>query len=189
MIYTTLKAVENKMHGLFESSRIRASITGHLYDALVVDENDTPIAVDNGVAVKIGDFTGNGLQEQKATVAGVKDKVAIVGNPALVKAAFTKAQGEAYNYFVPAGTLAKAYEVTAESRDIFGIADYQFTEGSAAEVKVGAYVVLDGKGAYVAQAAAPVDTDYGFIGRVHSISNGLFVNVVRIEVIKNEDVA
>lgn len=174
-IYTTLTENAVEKHGVFESSRMKATDIGRIYDALVQDESGKNIAVDNGVAIKIGEFTGNGLQEVKATIAAKADKIAVVGTPALIKDAFTSAQADFYNFYNKAGVLAKAYEVVAE--DIFAVADYQIK----GEVEVGATVVVDGKGAWeVAEAA-----DCAFVGKVHSISAGDFATMVRIQCVKN----
>ena len=184
-IFTNLTATEAKLHGIFESSRIKASQTGHIYDALVKNSEGKEIEVDNGVLIKIGDFTGNGLQEVAATIAKVTDKVAITGAPALVKDAFTKQQSQEYNYVNIAGNPVKSYELVEE--DIFGVASYQFTNEE--EVKVNAYVVPDGNGAYTVQTEAPDASAYGFIGKVHSISVGTFYTIVRVQVLQNKNVA
>lgn len=173
-IYTTLTENAVEKHGVFESSRMKATDIGRIYDALV-QEGGKNIAVDNGVAIKIGEFTGNGLQEVKATVATKADKIAVVGTPALIKDAFTSAQADAYNFYNKAGSLVKAYEVVEE--DIFAVADYQIK----GEVAVGATVVVDGKGAYeVAESDG-----CAFVGKVHSISAGDFATMVRIQCVKN----
>lgn len=180
-IYTNLKEVANNLHGMFESSRLKATVAGHLYD-VIVREDETEIAVDNGVCVRVGDYTGNGLQTRYAVVAAVGDKVAVTGSPAIVKDAFTRQQEAEYNFYHAAGTVAKAYELIEE--DIFAVAKYQFVSGDPV---VGAYVTVDGNGAYAATTGKPADT-YGFIGRVHSIASNDYYPMVRIEVIKNEQV-
>lgn len=187
MVYTNLQAVKANLHGMFESSRMRATEVGHLYDALVKDEDGNEIEIDNGVAVRIGDFTGNGLQEVNATVAKVTDKIAVTGAPANIKDAFTTQQKQAYNYVNIAGNPVKTYEVVEE--DIFAVASYQFTDASTANVKVGSYVVLDGNGSYVAQTTEPDATTHGFVGKIHSITTGTFYTMVRILVLQNKDVA
>ena len=175
-IYTTLTGKDAVKHGVFESSRMKASDIGRIYDALVQDGAGENIAVDNGVAIKIGEFTGNGLQEVKATIAAKADRIAVVGTPALVKDAFTTEQGAAYNFENKAGALAKAYEVVAE--DIFAVADYQIK----GEVAVGATVVVDGNGAWEVSSDA---SGYAFVGKVHSISAGNEATMVRIQCVKN----
>lgn len=188
-IYTNLDSKNVTKHGLFESSLLKSTDIGRIWDALVQDADGKNIDVDNGVAICIGDFTGNGLEEVKATIAGVKDKIAVVGAPVIIKDAFTKAQAAAYNFYIPAGTLAKTYEVTKD--DIYGVASYQFTEASAANVKEGNYVVVDGNGSYVAMATAPSVDSYGFIGKIHSIAPDMLnaTSIVRILCVKNETVA
>lgn len=195
MIYTN-STMTGGTHGIFQSSLLKSTLSGHIWDCLVCSVNTsgstpvyTPIEVDNGVAVKVGDFTGNGLQERYATIAGVKDKVGIIGSPALVKDAMTRAQADETNFYHKAGQLAKVYEVQGDEfdPDIFGVSLSAFTDASQANVAEGAYVVLDGNGKYVAQASAPTASNYGFIGRVHSIQSGLYYTVVRIAVIQNVD--
>ena len=194
MVYTNLEASNAGLHGMFESSRLESTDVGRIHDVLVRDEsgNDpVEINVDNGVPVKVGEFTGNGLQERYATIAGVKDQIAVIGSPALIKDAFTTAQGQPYNFFNKAGFDAKAYSVKAEYEDIFAVANYQFTNVNAAGqpdmtvIKKGAYVVTDGNGKWTAQAAAPTAANYGFIGKVHSVAVGNFYTMVRIACIQN----
>ena len=195
MIYTN-STMTGGTHGIFQSSLLVSTLAGHIWDCLVcsVDSSGstpvyTPIDVDNGVAVRVGTETGNGLQERYATIAGVKDKVGITGSPALIKDAFTRGQADETNFYHKAGQLAKVYEVRGDEYDydIFGVGLHQFTDASQANVEVGAYVVLDGNGKYVAQASKPTASNYGFIGKVHSIHTGLFYSVVRIAVIQNVD--
>jgi hypothetical protein len=184
-IYTNLEAVKNGTHGIFESSSMKATISGNIFDILTVDDADEAIAVDNGVAVKVGNYTGNGLQERFGTVAKTTDKIAVTGNPAIIKDAFTKSQEAIVNYFVPAGKLVKTYEVV--ENDVFAIGLHQFTDASATEVKEGAFVVVDGDGAWVAQSADPGADTYGFVGQVHSMSysNVDSLTVVRIVCVQN----
>lgn len=169
-IYTTLKAIEQGRHGVFESSNLKSTDVGNLYDVLVRDEADKEIDVDNGVPVVVGKYTHNagGLQERFGKIAAVTDKIAVTGAPALIKVAFTKAQNSILNYFNPAGNPVKCYEVLPE--DIFGVALHQFTDASVANVKEDAFVVVDGNGMYVAQEAEPDASANGFIGVVHSIA-------------------
>lgn len=194
-IYTNLKSLEKKLHGMFESSNLLSTDVGNIFDVVVRDGSDKEISVDNGVAVKVGDYTGNGLQERYATIAGLKDKIAVTGTPANVKTALTKEQSQAYNFTNPAGKPAKAYQIQDADvhTDIFGIASYQFTDASAENVKVGALVTVDGKGAWVAQAdsttVATLSTTNGFIGKIHSISVGTYYTIVRIQVIQNKQLA
>lgn len=194
MVYTNLASREKNMHGLFESSALLATDVGNVYDAFVRDESEKPIAVDNGVALKIGDYSGNGLEERYATIAKITDKIAVTGAPAEVKTALTTEQGQAYNYTNPAGKPVKTYQIADPSvhTDIFGIASYQFTDDSAEKVKVGNLVTVDGKGAWIASEATEITTlqgTNGFIGKIHSLSVGTYYTIVRIQVLQNKDIA
>lgn len=194
MVYTNLASREKNMHGLFESSALLATDVGNVYDAFVRDESEKPIAVDNGVALKIGDYSGNGLEERYATIAKITDKIAVTGAPAEVKTALTTEQGQAYNYTNPAGKPVKTYQIADPSvhTDIFGIASYQFTDDSAEKVKVGNLVTVDGKGAWIASKATELTTlqgTNGFIGKIHSLSVGTYYTIVRIQVLQNKDIA
>nr|DAG77134.1 MAG TPA: hypothetical protein [Caudoviricetes sp.] len=194
MVYTNLAAKEANKKGLFESSQLLATDVGNIYDALVRDESEKPISVDNGVALKIGDYTGNGLEERYATIAKITDKIAVTGAPAEVKTALTTEQGQAYNYTNPAGKPVKTYQIADPSvhTDIFGIASYQFTDDSAEKVKVGNLVTVDGKGAWIASEASELATlqgTNGFVGKVHSLSVGTYYTIVRIQVLQNKDIA
>ena len=190
MIYTNLEAKEANKHGMFESSHLLSTDVGDIFDVIVRDSSEKPIDVDNGVPVKIGEFTGNGYEERYATIAGVKDAIAVIGTPAEVKTALTTEQGQAYNYVNKAGKPAKAYRIHT---DIFAVADYQFTTESTDKVKKGALVTTDGKGMYVAQGddatVATLSTTNGFIGKIHSVSAGTYYTMVRILVVQNKTVA
>ena len=177
-IFTNLVAKEQKLHGLFESSQLLATDVGNIYDALVRDESNNPIPVDNGVALKIGDYSGNGLEERYATIAKITDKIAVTGAPAEVKTALTTEQGQAYNYTNPAGKPVKTYQIADPSvhTDIFGIASYQFTDDSAWK-------------ASETSELATLKTTNGFIGKIHSISAGTYYTIVRIQVLQNKDIA
>ena len=179
-IYGNMTWANGAVHCVAESSLMKATNNGRLYDLIVRNDSDEAIQIDNGMAVLPLEFTGDGLQTRYATVAAVGDKVAVTGSPAIVKDAFTKQQEAEYNFYHEAGVVAKAYELVEE--DIFAVAAYQFVSGNPV---VGAFVTVDGNGAYVATAEEPADT-YGFIGKVHSITSNVYCPMVRIEVIKNE---
>lgn len=199
-IYSNLTPLAMGMHGVFESSLLKSTISGHLWDCLVVEDDTAnpvvPIDVDNGVAVKVGAFvTGTdnaqiGLQERYATVAGVKDKVGIIGSYALIKDARTKLEETEPYFYNKAGQDSKVYEVIGDEYDgdIFGIGLHQFTDGTQSlATTIGNYVVLDGNGKYVAQAAKPTMDNYGFVARIHSTWTNNDYTLVRLYVIQNKD--
>ena len=194
MAFVNTNGAAAGFHGLFESSRLKATDVGRIHDTLVISESTsnstvtrTPIEVDNGVAVKIGDFTGNDLQQIYATIAAVGDKIAVVGTDPIIKDAPTKAK-EAPVYFTnKAGKLSRSYEVLNDSQEIFAVADYQFTDASKANIAFGNYVVVNGSGMWVAQTSAPSTSTYGFIGKIHSIASDQLgqYKIVRIQCIQN----
>lgn len=192
-IYTNTEAVKTNRHGVWEKSRIRSHWAGggRIFDALVVDDSKNPIDVDNGVALKIGELTGNGLSEVYATIAKVGDKIAITGAPAIVKEAYVASQEAAYNFYNKAGKDVETYEIADDDYDIFCIASYQFTDASASAVKVGSYVVVDGKGMWVAQAAKPDAATHGFIGKIYQMAYDTlnFTTKVYIQAVQNKQVA
>lgn len=177
-VYTNLEATNAGKHGMFESSKIKSAIAGNIYDAIVRDGASKEIAVDNGAPVAIGAYTGDGLQTRYATIATTADVVAVVGSPAIVKEAMTNGQAQDYNFEVKAGQPARVYALEAE--DVFAVADYQITKSSA--LAVGDTVVVDGKGAY---KVATSTTTEKFVAKIHSISAGSYVTMVRLEVVKN----
>ena len=197
-IFSNLTELAAGQHGIFESSLLKSTISGHLWDCLVVTESGsganitrTPIDVDNGVAVKVGAFTHNdeGLQERYATIAGVKDKIGVIGTPALIKDNLTTFTGNESFFYNKAGNDSKVYEVVGDEfdGDIFGVTDVLFTTASKSAIQKDAYVVVDGNGKYVAQAAKPTMANYGFVGQIHSIYTNNFYTIVRICVLQNVD--
>ncbi|WP_288681640.1 hypothetical protein [uncultured Eubacterium sp.] len=195
MVYTNLKAKENGLHGIWESSQLLSTDVGNIYDVIVRDEDaaNKEIEVDNGVALAVLGYTGNGLEERYGRIAKVTDKIAVTGAPANVKTALTTEQGQAYNFTNPAGKPVKTYQIADPSvhTDIFGIASYQFTDDTAVKVKVGNLVTVDGKGAWVASEATELETlkgTNGFVGKIHSLSVGTYYTIVRIQVLQNKDI-
>lgn len=197
-IYSNLTELASGTHAIFESSLLKSTISGHIWDCLVVSESGsgnnltrTPIAVDNGVAVKVGDHThnGNGLQERYATIAGVKDKIGVVGTPALIKDNLTTFQGNESFFFNKAGDDSKVYEVIGDpfDGDIFGVTKEGFTAASQDKIKVDNYVVVDGNGKWVAVDSKPTMSNYGFVGQIHSLYTNNFYTIVRIYAIQNKD--
>ena len=200
MAYVNSTAGER--HGVFESSRLKATDVGRIYDCLVrasVNNVMTPIEVDNGVPVKVGEYTGNGLQEVYATIAGVGDKIAVIGTPTVVKDARVTSDEVPSKFTNKVGRLAKGYEVLDDDYEVFAVADYQFTDASKANIAVGRYVTTDGNGMWVAAAAnasAPKFADEngatnGFIGKIHSIAydNLAYTTIVRIQCLQNKQVS
>lgn len=195
-VYTNLKEVTRDLHGVWRSSRLRSTLAGHIFDVRVQETTTQggitvteDIDVDNGVAVAVTDWTHDGLQERTAKIAGVKDKILVTANVPIVKDAFTKGQAAETNFFTPAGSLTRAYQIEADpvDGDIFGVADFQFTNVDKDDIAVDAYVVVDGNGKWTAQASKPTAANYGFIGQIQSIQTGMAYSIVNIFAIQNVD--
>lgn len=193
-IYTNLAEVPAGTHGIWRSSLLRSTIAGHILDARVQQTTTQggisvteDIDVDNGVAVVLKGWSHDGLQERLAEIAGVKDKIVVTGSPAIVKDAFTRAQDSETNFYIPAGKLARVYQIEGDAidGDIFGVGLHQFTNPDDVDEDV--YVVVDGNGGWTALTSAPTASAYGFIGQVHSIQKGLSYSVVNIFAIQNVD--
>ena len=199
-IYSNLNELAMGTHGIFEASLLKATISGHLWDCLVVSETTgansevvrTPIACDNGVCVKVGGFTGNnnGLQERFATIAGVKDKIGVTSSIVNIKDARTDLEATEPYFYVRAGEDSKVYEVIGDEfdGDIFGVGLHQFTAATQSLATTrGNYVVLDGNGKYVAMNSQPTMSNYGFVAKIHSTWTNGYYTIVRLYVIQNVD--
>ena len=129
-LFTNLQELQAGNHAIFDSSLIRSTISGHINDVLVVSESGsgenltrTPIDADNGTAVRVKEFTHdpnangtlmNGFQERYAVIAGVKDKISVLGTPALTKDNLTSFTGNEAFFYNKAGVDAKAYELVGD---------------------------------------------------------------------------
>lgn len=182
-IYGNMTWANGVEHMVCESSKMKATIVGNLYDVIVRDDADEAIAVDNGTLIWVGDYTGEGLQTRYAKVAADTDKVALVLSVPTVKDGTTKGSEAPTNFYNKAGAVARAYEVVEE--DIFGVSK-NFIDG---DVAVGAYVVWDSASKKYKVSATDPSATSGFVAKVHSIQVGSFYDLVRLFVIQNKDVA
>lgn len=194
-IYGNLNERPMGMHGVAEISLVKASLCGHITDVLLVDdfESKNPIPSDNGVCVKVGDFTNfeNGLQERYAVIAGPKDKISFTASVVNIKDARTQLEATEPYFYVRAGEDSKAYEIIGDEYDggdVIACGLHQFTEATQELAKVrGNYVVLDGTGKYVAMDSKPDLSNYGFVAKIHSHWTNNFYTLVRLYVIQNVD--
>lgn len=202
-IYSNLTERPMGQHGLLEASLLKSSLAGHIWDCLVVQETTTgsgasatttrtPIDVDNGVCVRVGDHThrNKGLQERYATIAKATDKVGVTASVVNVKDARTSLEATEPYFYTRAGEDAKVYEVVGDEfdGDVFGVGLHQFTAATQSlATTVDNYVVLDGNGKYVAMNSKPTMSNYGFVARVHSTATNGFYTIVRLYVIQNKD--
>lgn len=165
------------------SSKIKASDTGHLYD-LLDKEND----VEQGCNIKVGNYTGNGLQERLAETPAIGDAIAFVCDVPLIYESFRTSDQYEWKFINVKGKDFKAYEIVMD--DVFGVSDYGFTTvvDEAAGPQFGNYVVVDGNRKWTEMADMPDANTYGFIGQIMGFEKYQFDTVVLIHVIKNETV-
>lgn len=175
-IYTTMNKVPVTEHCVFESSNLKSTIVGNIYDGICEED------IDNGMPLKLGKYTGEGLQLREVTKAGVKDQVVIAGTVPVIKDAMTTLQANFNNFYNKAGNPIRCYEVVKD--DIFAISK-NFITG---EVAVGKYVCVEADGTYKIYDTDKSATN-GFVGLVHSIATGTFYDMVRILVVQNTTIA
>lgn len=175
-IYTTMNKVPVAEHCVFESSNLKATIVGNIYDGVCEED------IDNGQALVLKNYTGEGLQLREVAKAGVKDQVVIAGTVPVIKDAMTTLQANFNNFYNKAGNPIRCYEVVKD--DIFAISK-NFITG---EVAVGKYVCVEADGTYKIYDSDMSATN-GFVGLVHSIATGTFYDMVRILVVQNTTIA
>ena len=131
------------------------------------------------------ELTADGRECVDATFPAVGDKIALVADVVKFYATSTTAKQAEYNYYIPQGQPARAYEV--EQYDKFGVSDYMFTTKVGAAVAVGNYVTVDGNGKWkeIVSTSAPDAAATGFIGKVYGFDTGDNEKIVLIETIQN----
>lgn len=140
-------------HIVAESSRLTATISGHMYDLRMIEDTDNGIivAIDNTLTPS---EAGYNEEEQvynaKAYAAG--DKPYLVLTPPLAYNGKKLWSGEKY-FYNAAGDVARCYELHVD--DIYTISDMAFSGNP----EVGKYV----DATYAVQDAAPAD---GFVGQI-----------------------
>ena len=140
-------------HIVAESSRLTATISGHMYDLRMVEDTDNGIivAIDNTL---VPSEAGYNVEEQvynaKAYAAG--DKPYLVLTPPLAYNGRKLWSAEKY-FYNAAGDVARCYELHVD--DIYTISDMAFSGAP----EVGKYV----DATYAVMDAAPAT---GFVGQI-----------------------
>lgn len=160
------------------SSKLKASETGHLYDLI-----DTTNDVEQGSNVKVGAFTGNGLQERTALTPAITDQIVFVCDTGLLYETAYKSDQFEWKYVNKANRDFRAYAV--EKDDVFGVSDYGFTTVANDVIAKGDYVVVDGARKWKTVDTEPDKTQYGFIGQVIGFEKYQYDTVVLVNVIQN----
>ena len=173
--------VSGTKYGIASSAKIKES--NHLYDLV-----DTVNDVQNGANVKVGAFTGNGLQERTAVTAGVKDQIVFVCSPALISDTSTSERAQEYNFINKKGIDFKAYEIDVD--DVIAISEYSIAAINSTTDKVvkGNYVVSDGARGWTEVATASA-ASYGYIGQIIGFQTQSFQTIVLINTVQNTTVA
>lgn len=136
--------VKGDAHVVAESSRLKATVAGHIYDLEMIDDTD------NGTIVALGAHVEGQVYKAKAYATG--DKPYFILTPPLAYNGKKSWSDEKYFYNAK-GEIARAYELNID--DIFTVSDDAFT----GEVAVGKYI----DATYAIKDAAP---ETGFAGEI-----------------------
>lgn len=168
-------------HIIAESSKLKATIAGHIFSV------QADAQIDNGRLVALGDYLGDeyyAMATPKAT-----DAVVLTLQVPLIYQEYTSLDGAEYNFTNAKGDIVRCYELV--KGDIFtvtagdGTAKYATAFGAFDKAPaVGKYVTVDAtatRGMKIA-TSAPDKATNGFIGKIVAVaSNGGY----RVEVIQN----
>ena len=166
-------------YGYAESSDLKAVNAGHIYSVV-----DTVNTLENGMVVGLGEEVSGNPEVRQAVAPTKAGHVVLVLNPAVTYDQSTTAAAEEENYFVPAGTPARAYDLYAEDR--FMVADYLITALSDNVVK-GNYIVANTATRKYTEVAATGFTaaDYGFYAKILDTVVKDNMTLVLVRVMKN----
>lgn len=136
--------IQGATHVVAESSRLKATVSGHIYDLKMTED------MDNGTIVAVGKFVEEQVFEAKAYVAG--DAPYLLLTPPLAYNG-RKAWSDEKYFYNAQGEIARAYEL--HKGDIYTISKDAFS----GEPAVGKYV----NAAYAVTEEAPAA---GFVGEI-----------------------
>lgn len=155
-------------HAVCESSKIKATTCGHIFN--VEAHKD----LDNGSVVKLGDYLR--AEVYKALEPTASDAVVLVLTTPLIYEEYTTKMQHEYNFYNAMGDIMRCYELVP--RDIFSVS----VEGIEGTPAVGKFIVANG----TKLAVADSDAGNAFAGRIiEKAANGAY----RIEVLRNEATA
>lgn len=138
--------IQGTAHVVAESSRLKATTAGHIYDLEMIEDTD------NGSIVAIGALSDLGVQVFKAKAYAAGEKPYLVLTPPLAYNG-KKAWSDEKYFYNEKGSVARAYELYQD--DIFTVSADAFT-GSP---EVGKYV----DATYTVTDDAPAT---GFVGEI-----------------------
>ena len=163
---------ENNVHGVAESTMLKATKVGHLYNL------EADVDIDNGSVAKIGEYKRPDVWEAK--VPAKEDKVVLILTAPKIYEEYEKKMQEEQYFYNAAGEIMRAYEI--QDTDRFSVSEEALSADAVAQV--GKYVVVDTKG----YKLTTVDTNpnassvaYGFVGKIIDVNkNGTYlINVLR----------
>lgn len=155
--------VKGTAHVVAESSRLKATTAGHIYDLEMIADTD------NGTIVALGAHVEGQVYKAKAYAAG--DKPYFILTPPLAYNG-KKSWSEEKYFYNAKGEIARAYELHVD--DIFTVSEEAITTGTP---KVGAFV----NATYAVTDAKP---STGFVGEIIEVVNYSFEAVsYRIRVV------
>lgn len=153
--------VKGTAHVVAESSRLKATTAGHIYDLEMIEDTD------NGSIVAVGALSDLGVQVFKAKAYAAGEKPYLVLTPPLAYNG-KKAWSDEKYFYNAKGEVARAYELHAD--DIFTVSADAFTGAPAVGKFVDAtYAVADAAG------------ESGFVGEI--IEEVVYSNSVSYRII------
>ena len=153
--------IQGTAHVVAESSRLKATIAGHIYDLEMITDTD------NGTIVAIGALSDLGVQVFKAKEYAAGEKPYLVLTPPLAYNGKKGWSDEKYFYNAK-GEVARAYELCVD--DIYTLSADAFTGAPAVGKFVDAtYTVADAAG------------ESGFVGEI--IEEVIYTNSVSYRII------
>lgn len=136
--------IQGSAHVVAESSRLKATVAGHIYDLQMVEDTD------NGTIVAVGEHVEGQVFKAKAYAAG--EKPFLILTPPLAYNG-RKAWSDEKYFYNAQGEIARAYELCVD--DIYTISADAFTGAPA----VGKFV----DATYTVTEVAPAS---GFVGEI-----------------------
>ena len=154
--------IQGTAHVVAESSRLKATTTGHIYDLEMIEDTD------NGTIIAVGAHVEGQVFKAKTYAAG--DKPYLVLTPPLAYNG-KKAWSDEKYFYNARGEIARAYELHKD--DIFTVSADAFT-GSP---EVGKYV----DATYTVKESAPAT---GFVGEI--IEEVIYTNSTSYRILVRE---
>lgn len=171
-----------EIYGYAESSEIKATNAGHIYNI----KNDDK-AIENGTMWVLGDLDTTS-EVYPVTPAKDTDKV-VLALSVLMAYDTTSTLGQ-HEMFLrkEAGEMARGYELVEHDR--FAVADYMITPASSSTgLKVGNYIIVDGTDKQYKEVAKAGIAGKGFAARISEIRYKSNLTLVYVDVIQNEAVS